>query len=198
MNIFFWRKPRAPEPQYLGGDASSRIAELEDICRAWRDDYVALQQQKAAASASDKALIETLRGQLQRARARDPEDLSDVVSRITPEGAPLFSHQLKNPWPNATVEWEQPPTVGPIEKGIPVPAHTSAKRFSMGQEKSVPLEAMEDGDSVFVYGLGASKRCQARAYNDAKLLGVTVVSRVIDTPTQQGRRFWRFDERTKK
>jgi len=194
VNIFFWRKPRAPEPQYLGGDASSRIAELEDICRAWRDDYSALQQQKAAASASDKALIKTLRGQLQRARARDPEELSDVIGQITPEGTPLFNSLQAAPPP----ESEQPSTIGPIEKGIPVPPHTSAKRFSMGQEKSVPLEAMEDGDSVFVYGLGASKRCQARAYNDAKLLGVTVVSRVIDTPTQQGRRFWRFDERTKK
>lgn len=185
MNFFFWRKPRAPEPQYLGGGDPVRIAELEDICRAWRDDYNALHQQRAADAASDKALIETLRGQLQRARARDPEESSDVLGRITPGGTPLFDSL-------------QPSPIGPIEKGIPVRPHTSVKRFSKGQAESVPLEAMEDGDSVFVHGLGASKRCQDRAYNDAKVLGVTVVSRVIDTPTQQGRRIWRFDERTKK
>lgn len=188
MNIFFWRKPRAPDPQYPGGGDPIRIAELEDICRAWRDDYNALHQRQAADAASDKALIRTLRGQLQRARARDPEELSDVVGRITPEGTPLFNSLQAGP----------PSTIGPIEKGIPVPGHTSVKRFSRGQAKSVPLEAMEDGDSVFVHGLGASKRCQDRAYRDAEKLGVTVVSRVIDTPTQQGRRIWRFDERTKK
>ena len=153
MNIFFWRKPRAPEPQYLGGGRPLvRIAELEDICRAWRDDYSALHQQRAAAAASDKALIETLRGQLQRARARDPEESSDVLGRITPGGTPLFNSLQAAPPP----ESEQPSPIGPIEKGIPVRPHTSAKRFSKGQAESVPLEAMEDGDSVFVHGLGAS------------------------------------------
>ena len=40
MNIFFWRQPPIPEPRYLGkGRDAERIAELEDICRAWRDDY---------------------------------------------------------------------------------------------------------------------------------------------------------------
>lgn len=184
MNIFFWRKPRPPEPQYLGGP--SRIAELEEICRAWRDDYNALSQRQKAEAASDKALIETLRAQLQRARARDPEE------------APLFNSLQAVKVSSPPPEWEQPSTIGPIEKGIPLLPHTSVKRFSSGQEKHVPLEVMEDGDSVFVHGLGASKRCQSRAYLDAEKLGIMVVSRVIDTPTQQGRRFWRFDERTKK
>jgi hypothetical protein len=237
MSVFFWRKPQIPEPQYLGrGRDAERIAELEDICRAWRDDYSGLKieydglkieysqkfceetdivqylealhtnidglektaQEQAVKAESDKALIKTLRGQLQKARARGQEELSDIVTRITPEAAPLFN-RTKNPWPNATVEWEQEAAVvGPIEKGIPLPRFKSPKTFYQGDEKGVPLWKMQDGDSVFIQGIGASLRHEGRARRIAKKLGIAAVSRVIDTPTQQGRRIWRFDERTKK